>query len=684
MVECREQTGWAEGPVFMTQTTNPGPFEVQQFTALEAARIDPLDINGMLRCLWQGKWLIGLTTVFTVLVAGYYAFAIAQSRYAATATLQIQINRGIVADGTGQAVTTPVNLNTESAILSSHYLLDQVAQQLDLLNDPEFNRYLNPPPNWSLASLRGQLRSTLSGQPAAVPDDAAIIAKTLENLQGAIAARAHKDSSVFSITATTGSAEKSIHIANTLAAIYLSDQSDTELAATERAVNWLSEKVFEQQVELARKETAITDLITQAQVTDAAGLDALSRQAFETDQRLREARNALRNLDEIGDGAAIVSAATRPVGDNSRRLRGQIATLETFRTSLDTQLSQQSAGLVQLQQLKREADATRVLYQTFLTRLQDVSLHRGLQSPDSRFLNAAGPARYVAPRKMLILGIAALLGLVLGVSWTFIRETMRAGFRDPLALKDATGLPVMAQMPLMRWRNPRALLDLMATPKAGAFHDALCGLRTTLLLAGHDDPPQTILCTSSVTDEGKTVLAITLAQNLAGLGKSVLLLDGDLRSSGLARYLQGAVPQDLSAVITGKVSVDAAISRDPRLRADVITSQQQPNGTADLFCSASFTTFMHKMRERYDYIIIDAPPVLPVPDGRILAQHADAVVYSVRWNKTPHDLIMAGRRELDNVHAPITGLVMSQVDLRKMRKLGGATWQRHHSAYSGT
>jgi capsular exopolysaccharide synthesis family protein len=665
----------------MKQPTPEGSFGIQQLAALEAARIDPLDITGLLRCLWQGKWLIWFTTFLATLLAGYYAFAIAQPRYAATATLQIQINRGVVGNRTGPAVTTPVNLNTESAILSSHYLLDQVAQQLDLLNDPEFNRYLNPPPTWSLTGMRTQLRSMLSGQPAIVPNDTAITAKTLENLQGAITARAHKDSSVFSITATTGSAEKSIHIANTLAAMYLSDQLDTELAATERAVNWLSEKVFEQQIELARKETAITDLITKAQVTDGAGLDALSRHAFETDQRLREARNSLRNLDAAGEDAALVSTATRPLGDNSRRLRAQISTLEIFRASLGTQLSQQSAGLVQLQQLQRQADATRVLYQTFLTRLQEVNLHRGLQSPDSRFLNAAGPARYVAPRKMLILGIAALLGLIMGVSWTFLRETMRAGFRDPLALKDATGLPVMAQIPLIRFRKPRALLDLLTSPQAGVVQDAICGLRTTLLLAGADEAPQTIICTSSVAGEGKTVLAITLAQNLAGLGKSVLLLDGDQRSDGLARFLDGAIPQDLHTVITGQVTVEAAISRDPRLSVDVITGQRQPNGAADLFCSASFATFMNKMRERYDYIIINAPPVLPVPDGRILAQHADAVVYAVRWNKTPLDLIMAGRRELDNVHAPITGLVMSQVDQRKMRKLGGATWRRHHGAY---
>lgn len=664
----------------MAQTTTNASLEVQRITILDAARIDPLDVSGLIHSLWRGKWRIALTTILAVLAAGYYAFVVAQPRFAATATLHIEASRNAAGDLTAQRGSVAVNLNTEAAILNSQHLLGQVVDQLDLLGDPEFNRYLTPRSPWSLTGMRTRLRNTLTGEVEVMPDQAAVARKTMENLRAAVTGQAQRDSRIFNVNATSASAEKSMRIANTLATLYLADQIQTQFAATDRAVNWLSEKVYEQQVALARKETAITDLIMLAQVSDEATLDAISRQAIETDERLRDARAALNRLTGNGQDAALVTTAAR--GDNAPRLRGQIVALEVLRARLAAQLAGQSAGLVQLNQLQREADATRVLYETFLTRLQEVSLHRGLQSPESRILNVAGPGRYVAPRKVLILAIAALLGFAGGIGWTFLREAMRTGFRDAATLAHATNLPVMGQLPTMVLRKPDRLLDHLATARSMPVHDAVRNLRTALLLSDADEPPQSILCTSSIADEGKTMLAITLAQNLANLGKSVLLLDGDQRGAGVSTYFSTTPAHELSAVINGDVALETAVARDPRWTVDVLTGQRGAAHTADLFCSTAFTAFMHRMRECYDYIVMDAPPVLAAPDARLLAQHSDAVVYTVRWNKTSGDLIMAGKRELDNVHAPITGLVLSQVDLRKMGKLGGVAWQHANHGFA--
>ena len=613
----------------------------------DATPIAPLDILGVIRTLWGGKWVIALSALMAVVLAGYYAFGIASPRYAAKTTLHIDTNRFAFADATGPGASGSANLSTEVAIITSRHLLDQVIDQLALQEDPAFNRYLTPVSPWSVTGLRTTIRNQLAGTTDTPPHAQAIRAKTVDNLRRVISARTQRDSAVLEITVTTGSAQTSARIANTLADLYLSDQVDAQFATAETAITWLSDKVFELQVDLARKESAITELITHAQVTDETTLDAISRQAMETDARLNEARAALTKLN---DGAALVSANPGIRDTDSARLTNQIAALEVFRSNLSTQLADQSAGLVELQHLRREADATRLLYETFLTRLQDVSLQSGLSAPRSRILNAAEAGVYVAPRKMLILAMAAFLGVAFGTSVVFLRDILRRGFRDAAHLSRTTGLPVVAQLPRK---------GLHKTPA----QDAARNLRTAVLQHSGTTPAQIILCTASIGDEGQKDTNRLLAHALASLGKSVLMFDGDLRSAGKA--------PDLEALITGTEQLDSAIAPDPHGATDILSTSAHHKHPADIFCSQPFTVFLNRLRERYDHIVITAPPVLPTPDALALAQHSDAVIYAVRSGGTDLQAVLAGQRAMESAGAPITGLVMTGVDLSKK---GAAVW----------
>ena len=102
---------------------------------------------------------------------------------------------------------------------------------------------------------------------------------------------------------------------------------------------------------------------------------------------------------------------------------------------------------------------------------------------------------------------------------------------------------------------------------------------------------------------------------------------------------------------------------------------------ADQFSSPAFAAFIEKLRGMYDFIIVDAPPVLPVPDARILAQHSDAILYAVRWDKTDKRLIRAGQSALGTVNANITGLVLTQVNMKQLRRYGQAHLADYGHAY---
>ncbi|WP_341366844.1 Wzz/FepE/Etk N-terminal domain-containing protein [Yoonia sp. BS5-3] len=615
----------------------------------QAARVEPLDIAGMIITLWRGKWVILLSTVAMLLLAGYYAFAIASPRYAATTTLHVDTNRFAITENGVSSAGGTGNLNTEVAILRSRHLLEQVVDTLNLQTDPAFNRYLTPVAQWSITGLRNQMRDWLSGSTTPAPDQAAIRAKTVENLRNTISIQTQRDSAVLSITATTGKSETAATIANTLADLYLVDQINTQFSTSETAVTWLSEKVFELQIELAEKENAITELIARAQIGDEATLDAISRQAIETDNRLQEARAALTKLD---DGTQ-VSATGTSLSADSQQLSNQIAALELYRANLSAQLADQSASLAQLQHLRREADATRVLYETFLSRLQDVSLQSGLSAPRSRILNIAEPGTYVAPRKMLILAMAGLLGVAVGIMLAVLQAARRTGIRTADALADATGLPVMAQLPA-KWRKKPPVKDAART------------LRAAVLLQAAEDSAQTILCTSGLVDDGQKDTAFLLGQALHDLGRSVLVFDGDLRNS--------KANGDLNAIIKGAQDGDAMIHSDRRWGVDVLRTHAGNAHPADLFCSRNFNMFLNRMRERYDHIIIAAPPVLPAPDTLVLAQHSDAVIYAVQCDRTKPETIRAGQQALEGAQAPITGFVLTGVDIRKQKTAGASIW----------
>ena len=257
---------------------------------------------------------------------------------------------------------------------------------------------------------------------------------------------------------------------------------------------------------------------------------------------------------------------------------------------------------------------------------------------------------------------------------------LRRGFISADNLSAATQLPVFAQIPNLNFRKPAKIFNYLGRKPSSAAAEAICNLRTSLLLAQPSKTPQVILSTSSVAGEGKTTQSIGLAHNLASLGKSVLLIEADARQPAFSKYFNGT-GYDLGQIIHGKVAIKDAICKDPRLTADIVMARAGAENPADQFSSPAFATFIKKLRGMYDFIIVDAPPVLPVPDARILAQHSDAILYAVRWDKTDKRLVRAGQSALSNVNANITGLVLTQVNMKRLRRYGQAHLADYGHAY---
>lgn len=623
------------------------------------APVAPLDLLGLLSTLWRGKLLILFTTICAVLSGGYYAFHMTSPQYQATATLQIDAVatplRGVTQQWNAPD-PDPSSLNTEVTALSSNRILGQVINQLNLLEDPEFNRYLQTPSPYSVTAIRGRLRHLLAGTTPIPPDQAAIYEKTIQNLRAALTATRPEDTYIFEISAQSSSDAKAITLANVTAAAYVADQQRLKDAATLTAENWLATRVQTLEAQLGAQEMAVNDLIATAQIQENAKLDGLSNQILLSEQQLDAAQAALAQLQSASPPQSPRQSA------EIAQLRSEIADIGAQRDRLRAQLTAQSAGLGRLHQMQREADATRALYQSFLARLQETRVQRGLEHPNSQVITAATSARYLGPRKLLIIEIAALLGVLLGVSLVILRDALRNGANDPAQLHSATGLPVFAQTRQTRIRNLRQLRRAMAS-----FAPAMRAIRTELMLAANGHTPAVILCTASHSGEGKTTHAVALAHALAQAGKGVLLLGADLANPGFVKHLRLQPSAGIADVIAGDALLQDALVKDTLLGFDLLLARQG-NRSDDPILSDRLDGICGLLRERYDHIIIDAPPVLTDPTAALWAQRADAVIYGVQWAKTPLAMVQAGLDKLDDAGAPVTGLVLTKVSRRALRE----------------
>ncbi|RME18314.1 MAG: polysaccharide biosynthesis tyrosine autokinase [Alphaproteobacteria bacterium] len=667
---------------------------------------DEIDLLELLRTLWRGKLWLMLGLLAGVLLGGLYAYRLATPVYRANATVALENRQAqfvdlqnVMSGLSGDQAT----INTELEVLRSRSLMNRLTRELDLVNDPEFNASLQPAARFSVRAL---LEATGLRSPAAPPGEREIFESTVNRVRAAFDISNIRSSYVFNISATTTDPEKSAKLANALANLYINDQIDVKFEATAKATKWLTGRVATLKDELEKAEAAAKSFAAETRLVGPEALDALGRQIKETRERLDriaadiEARRArvdsMARARASGDREAMRAATSDPALTSSAaadmtdgafmarfgaaldrerrelaRLAQQKAGLEESIKVMEANYDQQSKDLVKLEQLQREADATRLLYEYFLSRLKETSAQAGLQQADSRVLSeAALPGAPAAPKKNIILALSAVLGLIAGAGVVVLREMTHTGFRTAEDVEAQTGHTVLGQIPRVALRARRSVIDYLATNPTSAAAEAIRNLRTSLVLSNVDHPPQVVMVTSSLPGEGKTSTSIALAQNFVGMGKKVLLIEGDIRRRVFSEYFDFPSREGMLAVLSGKRSLKEAVQHAETLGADVLIGEKSHVNAADLFSSDRFRKLIEEARAAYDVVIIDTAPVLVVPDARIIAQSVDAVLFSVKWDATSRQQVNAALRQFETAGRSVTGIVLSLIDPKGMKRYG--------------
>jgi capsular exopolysaccharide synthesis family protein len=396
---------------------------------------------------------------------------------------------------------------------------------------------------------------------------------------------------------------------------------------------------------------------------------------------LREGHPALVRI-----AAQIAEIQSNKAAENARIIASIKISLDAAKTeeaglseelrALETLSLEQSQGLLELRQLEREAEANRLLYENFLNRQGEVSVQEDLDEASVRVLSAAfKPALPAGQRKKAIMIIAAVLGAIGGAVIVLMLDMLNNTFRASGQVETQTRLPVLGTVPAVGTRiGTNEVMRRFLKKQNSSLAEAVRNLRTSVLFSNIDTPPKVLMVTSSTPKEGKSTTSLLLAITSAQMGKKTVLVDCDLRRPAIARAfnMQDDTAPGLLSIIKGSVVLEDAVHTDHTTGLDVLMNKNseapETINPADILASKRFHDLIKILTREYDMVILDTPPTLVVTDARVVSAVADAVMYVVRWDKTPRSAVLDGMQELKSVGAPLIGTVLTMINESKAAK----------------
>jgi capsular exopolysaccharide synthesis family protein len=322
---------------------------------------------------------------------------------------------------------------------------------------------------------------------------------------------------------------------------------------------------------------------------------------------------------------------------------------------------------VQLRALEREANANKLLFETFLNRFKETTSTQGTEQADARVISVAEIADIPSfPKKKVLLMIVIVMAFGSASAAVFLLEFLRAGLRSPEEVEKHLGFVALGLMPKITQKV--AAYDYLLDKPDSSLAATINSLRISLMLSSPDKPVSSLIITSTLPNEGKTTLALSLARSAAIAGQKVMIIDADFKQSSLTKQL--GITNHAKGLTDLILSPDATLS-DYMIKDGKTSLMIMPKGcaeylnSADVFATPHMNSLLIRLCAEFDLIIFDTPPVLAVTDARVLAALVDKVVYVVAWDKTPKNIVKIGLDELLKSVSHIAGIVLQQVDLQQ-------------------
>ena len=321
----------------------------------------------------------------------------------------------------------------------------------------------------------------------------------------------------------------------------------------------------------------------------------------------------------------------------------------------------------QLQELQRDVDTNRQLYDIFFTRIKTVSETGGFEKPHARVLDRAMvPSSPIKPNKKLSVTLAFILGIMLGCGIAILLDILDNTIKSPDDVQDKLHAPLLGSIPKQKLDNNGSFDQFWQKPQSH-YAEAIRTIRTGVVLSSLDDPAKIIVVTSTVPGEGKSTVALNLGAAL-GQMENTLLIGADLRRPSLAQKCALAPNhRGLSHFVSGTAELEDCIEHLPDLHLYVMPAGIIPPNPLEMISSKCFVDALETLKERFERIVIDSAPVQAVSDALILASYADSVLYVVKADATSATQAQKGISSIVASNEPLTGIVLNQFDMKKAR-----------------
>ncbi len=622
---------------------------------------------------------------------------------------------------------------TQFEVLKSRQLAEKVIEKLSLMNSPVFN----PPVGESDGLGFGFLKSD-----PATEDEIrqAVLQRFVEGLE----VKPVRNTQLVKISFSSTDPQLAADIINTLGATYIENDLEARLDMTKQAATWLNSRMAGLRENLQQAEKALQDYREQENLVDDSGVGNLAtRELNEITLKLVEARRKrsesgnivaqiqgkdysslpavlqqtlVQHLKETeAEAAQKLEQLSKRYGPKHPKIIEAKSQLEAARSSSSQQMSRVIEGVrhdyeiakateealsaemekkkgelqgvnrktYRLSELQRAVEVNRQLYDTFFSRVKETSETADLQSAHARIIDKAiVPKLPVSPKRMLLLFVAVVLSLLAGVFLAFAKEMLDNTIKNPDDIRTRLGEQLLGLLPMMKDRRESTEASItFVKDSRGTFSESIRTIRTGVVLSGLDSPHKVLVVTSSVPGEGKTVISSNLAIAFGQMGK-VLLIDADMRRPSVAKSLGLSLSAPgLSNLVAETAEARQCIHRLEHLGIDVIPAGLVPPNPLELLSSKRFAAVMASLEKHYDRIIIDSAPCEVVSDALVLSTFANAVIYVVRADSTHSKAVKSGVGRLRNAGAPLTGIVLNQVDIEKGTRYGGYYYGGYYDQY---
>ncbi|HYG88110.1 MAG TPA: Wzz/FepE/Etk N-terminal domain-containing protein [Azospirillum sp.] len=321
---------------------------------------------------------------------------------------------------------------------------------------------------------------------------------------------------------------------------------------------------------------------------------------------------------------------------------------------------------VQLRALQRDADVSLTTLQAFLARSKEISEFVSDSPIDAEVISYASTPEEADPPGRSTLLIVALFGTTLaGISLALVMDFVDSTIRTRDEAEIVTGRPMLELLPTVGYQRRRPVTDRVIDEPHSAFTESLRSLSTTLLQGGPGAHGTTILVTSSLPQEGKTTLTLSLGRLLARGKRKVVVVDCDLRRAGLHAALGGARSPGVSDYVAGQADLDSLLRADSRTPLSYVPAGSRVEDPMEVLGSQRMKTLLDLLATRFDVVLIDVPPVLAVNDARMFAGLVDTTLLLVSWASTRRETVVSAVRRLADVNMSVDGVVLSRVDLKR-------------------